>query len=194
MKKIIASLLFLFFISNIFGQQLKISNGEKEKTLNTNGIYEIVIGNGEVTADDKFCNCSILTGTIVSSTKDSLQLNVTDIQNYQLIDKVSFSNSFLPRKNSIASSIAKNDVQRIKYYKSAKSKKRKNGIFLGLGGILLTTGIVTAANRFAVSDKASKRKLTISGGIQFGVGLTLLSLTGTRKYNFKEKEKPWRFY
>ena len=82
----------------------------------------------------------------------------------------------------------------MKYFKSAKSKKRKEGIFFGLGGILLTTGIITAANRFVVSDNDSKRKLAISGGIQFGVGLTLLTFTGTRKYKFNEKENPWRFY
>lgn len=194
MQKHIIFFIFLLSVSNIFGQELKISNGEEEKILNTNGVYEIVIGNGDISANDEFCNCSTLTGKIVSFTKDSLRLDLTHVYSYQLVDKVAFQNSFVAKNNTITSTIAKSDIQRMKYFKSAKNKNRKEGVLLGLGGVLLTTGVITAANTFLVSDKSSKKNLWISSGIQFSIGATLLSFTGTRKYNFKEKEKPWKFY
>ncbi len=69
-----------------------------------------------------------------------------------------------------------------------KSMKRKENL-IPLGGLLLTTGLVTGINTFFVKDKKGKNALLLSGGIQIGAGITFLIASTSRKYHFQGDHK-----
>jgi uncharacterized membrane protein HdeD (DUF308 family) len=61
------------------------------------------------------------------------------------------------------------------------------------GGLLLFTGTVTAINNFLVKEKTNKKTLLISGGIQFGTGIALLSIPKHKRYYLKRNSETWHF-
>lgn len=191
--KNIFTLIFLFSINVIgFSQYLKISDSTKVKLLNTKSFFETVLAENKKIEGNNCCDYQVFKGNIISVNNDSINMKLTEVNVKKHIDITQFDYELLFPVSSNEKKLAIKDIYYINYFKSEKSFNRKNN-FIGIGGLLLLTGTVTALNNFFVKDKTNKRALLLSGGIQFGVGIVFLSFTGSKRYYLKNEKETWHF-
>ena len=175
-------LIILIFPICLQAQSLSITNGESTKTFDANTYFEMIFYE-----DGEPCCYSSVSGKIKRILADSLQIRVHDISfDDQKLDLMLKMHKSIGEKDLIMT-FPKNQLQMLRGY---KSKKSKNGGWTVVGGILLTTGLITLANSYDLSANDFRDGVLISGGLQFGLGIISLSIGSKKKYY---KEKGWRF-
>jgi hypothetical protein len=192
MKNIFLLLILGCIKISSFGQVIKISDGTKVKSINSNSFLEAIIAERGKINGKNCCDYEVFKGTIKSANKDSLTLKLTEINVKKHIDNTLFKYELLFPRSATEKTLAIKDILYIDKYKSEKSSRRDK-ITRGIGGLLLFTGSVTALNNFFVKEKSNKKALLISGGIQFGAGITLLALKGPKRYYLKHNIETWHF-
>lgn len=192
MKNVFLLLILICIKISSFGQVLKISDGTKVKSINSNAVLDAIIAERGKINGKNCCDYEVFKGTIKSANKDSLTLKLTEINVKKHIDNTLFKYELLFPRSATKKTLAFKDIYYIDRYKSEKSVKRIN-TFRTIGGLLLFTGTVTALNNFFVKEKSNKKALLISGGIQFGAGITLFSLNRPKRYYLNHNIETWHF-
>ncbi|MEZ4935028.1 MAG: hypothetical protein R2788_23215 [Saprospiraceae bacterium] len=191
MKNIFFLFLFSLFTQIVLAQSLTITNGTKEKTFNPDGFYEIILGEGPNRENLSCCESIQLIGRLSALSKDSLHMDLTKYTNRKFMDDFKIEDQVYSVDKTNYGNFAYSDIYSIKFYKSEKSIKRK-GNLTGVGALLFFSGILTSANYFFISDSDSKKTALKSGVVQFGIGLTLISISKPKEYKFKGEDRVWR--
>lgn len=191
MKNSFLLLLLSLSAQFIFAQSLTITNGIKEKTFAPDGFYEIILGEGPNRENLNCCESTQLIGRLSALSRDSLHMDLTKYTHRKFLDDFKIEDQIFSVDKTNAGSFANSDIYSIKFFKSEKSRKRKENL-LGIGGLLFFSGILTSANYFFVSDSDSKKTILKSGALQFGIGITLISMRKTKEYKFKGEDGVWR--
>ncbi len=185
-----STLLFCFVSISTFGQTLTIANGRTEKSFKPNAFYEIILREGSIGGKEDCCESIKLSGSLSGVSKDSLYMQLSSYVHIKRVDDIKVEQQVFSKSGNNYGSFARHDIFSIEHHKSLKSKKRKDA-FTVIGGLLLFTGIVTAANYSILSDDKSKTSILKSGGIQVGVGIGFIIARNSRKYRFKGTGEIW---
>lgn len=180
---------FLILCTSVFAQGLTITNGLKDKSFKDNSIYAINISkckpeNGKLTSRKK------MVGKIIFIGRDSISMHLKSFNSYLRTDDYHLSKEINAIDNINYGSFAINDIINLQNYPSYKGYRWKNTLSV-VGGMLMFTGVITAANVFVVPEKKSKNALLISGLVQFGIGATLAIGSNNKTYNFKCDDDFW---
>ena len=117
----------------------------------------------ESAKDKRCCSYKSLVGTLTETSTDSLHFKLSEFKSRDYVENV----------------------------RSYKSKSNKNGM-LSIGAILIISSLGTLVNSVIVRNDASKNVLLISGGVQIGLGLSLVILGSSKHYYLKNKNDPWK--
>lgn len=189
MKKSTLLLLICFAGFHVFGQGLTITSGNKVKNFKPGSWYEIVVKGDYKGAQP--CDQLLYQGVISRTSNDSLTLRLGSITVRSIVESKKIEHEVLFADQAALTSFAAEDILNLKHYKSEKAQKRKNG-FVIAGGILIFTGAATLLNALFVHDDVGRQNILISGGIQVGLGITFASMSGTKRYYFRDKEEVWK--
>lgn len=180
---------FLAILSTLCcAQGITIKRGNSHKTFKQNSTFKIY--QKIITADleNQCCEVVECIGTITGLSPDSLTLRLKSYSSKKNVFDSKVENELYSLPETMTATISKKDIDYLQRYKSYKSMKRKENL-IPLGGLLLTTGLVTGINTFFVKDKKGKNALLLSGGIQIGAGITFLLAGASRKYHFQGDHK-----
>lgn len=140
--------------------------------------------------DKKCCDHVSFEGYFTSLLKDSLRFNFSKSIAYRQLqnEKSEFNPLYLNDYSNIA--IAKKDIVRITEYSSKKNMKARKNL-VGIGGLIIFTGIVTSLNALIFAGN-KKNDMLIAGGVQLGTGIVLVKSSIKRKRQFTLYDDPWR--
>ncbi len=189
MPKIYILLLLCFQSFYGFSQGLTLTSGTKVKTFKPGSWYEVVV-NGKYNGAQP-CDKLYYKGTLAQTSPDSLTMNTGRVILLSVVESKIIEHEMVFPGQKNKATFAVEDIQYLEHYTSEKAQKRKR-VFAGVGGVLLATGAVTALHALAVDGSANRRTLLISGGIQFGLGITLGFSSTTKRYYFRDKEEVWK--
>lgn len=191
--KTLLTIILLVISFPIQGQILPIKKGDKTTNFKENNYFIFSLSKSD---DLQYWTPTVqanLAGFIINEFKDSIQIEITDFQQFSyshLAKPVQFI-KLTNTPNQVK--FAKKDVDNFNVYKSEKSYHRKDN-FLMIGGVITLTGIVTAANFFIFKKSENRKKLLISGGIQFGVGVSFLMFSNNyNDYDMRYGKPKWKF-
>lgn len=187
--KIIITITFITIISFcLSGQELKIQQGNRIKTFSPRSVYKMVLLD-EYMKTDSCCNYIDIEGRISSVTNDSIKLKLTGYQHFMRDTTINTKINYrlASKDGGLDLTIAHQDINYLKHFKSAKSRKRKES--LGpIGGILIIMSLGTMTSNFFIDKKSDREKVWKLAGGEFALGLTLAILSSSKKYNFKAKD------
>lgn len=179
----------LLFNTICYGQELKLFRHNNTKVFKSGSIYEVVIS--ESAKDKRCCSYKSLVGTLTETSTDSLHFKLSEFKSRYYVENVRFEENYQSKNHTINMTIASNEIYYLKNHKSYKSKSNKNGM-LSIGAILIISSLGTLVNSVIVKNDASKNVLLISGGVQIGLGLSLVILGSSKHYYLKNKNDPWK--
>lgn len=189
MLRFICTTMLCFLFSALFCQNLKISNGKKEKSFSKSSLFYFLVSVGE--NYEECCNLLEVTGNIKAIRGDSIEMNLRELSVQRSVQEISFDEYIESHSSSLYYTFHKDSVQSLSVYKDYKSYRRKSTI-PAIGGIFIVTGLLTAANAWIVPDRSSKDRLRIVGGIQVGIGGLLALIWKDNSYNFVLPRKSWK--
>ena len=177
---------FPFFL---FSQSLKITNGTETETLSNDSFYKLSTGLKE---DSKCYDCIKIEGLINGSSTDSIVFALKSIErNFtktKVVSSIDFETLHL---NSNSWTVLKSDIHLVEVFKSAKSEKKFRNRRIW-GGLLIFTGIATAASSLLVEKGNSRKSLLIAAGIEGVLGFGLSIPFGKKTYKFFGSDS-WEF-
>ena len=183
MIKLFLPLLFLLLASSLSSQDLILTNDSKEINISTDYFLKIYTGSQAKDCPPD-CDRLYLSGLLCGTTADSITLKVVD---FSLDKKVNDISSFVfihPMENDYYT-LAKKEINTIKYYKSHYSENRKD-MLSSFGGVLIGTGVLTGLSSLFVPDEKEKSVL-IATGAQIGLGISLMTFSRKKKYRLKKE-------
>ncbi len=172
-------------------QTLTLTNDGKGKTFKPGGIYEIILADGETDLQSDCCDYLEYWGRLLKVTEDSLHLQLTQYIEREMANDTKIAKGIVSDLGNNYGNIARDDIFSIQYYKSEKSKKRKNA-FATIGGILIVTAVATAVNNIFISEKDSRKDLWRSAGVQLGTGIIFGIMASSKKFELKGKDRAWK--
>ena len=192
MIRSILTIILSLSLSFSYCQELKISNGKREKTFPGSTVFKVILSVGENYEAGKCCNYLEAVGQIQSIDKDSIRMILNEVWLQRNVEELDFEEHLQSIPGNIDFSFHRDSLQFLYAYRSLKAKKRKS-IPDTIGGILIITGLVSGINSLMVLDQESKNRLRISGGFQVGLGLLTIFLFQKKSYSFIHPSKPWKF-
>jgi len=190
--KIVCFFSLICFPFLLCAQSIILTDGNKTETLSKNNFCQFNIG--AVQSIRNCSDCTVLSGHINQVDKDSIVVtlksitkNVTNQDKFKIASTLNFNNDL----TSNTWKFAKSEVYYMEVFKSeAQVKKRRNR--LGLGGILISSGLLTAASTLLVDGSDNRRNLLIAAGAQEVLGIVLVSSIRKKRYKFFG-EGNWQF-
>lgn len=173
-----------------YAQGLTITNGEKDKTFKEGSVFQLRLTNHDIPQDGKITNWTEVVGIISQTTRDSFSMILKSYENNYTVNYVDVTDIITSKMSNNYGVFSKNDLFSLRKYKSYKSKKRRDNL-IGIGGILMFTGMITSMNAFLVHEGSNRNKILISGGIQVGLGIGSLIMYRPREYNFNCGNEFW---
>ncbi|MGB5032224.1 MAG: hypothetical protein WBO76_08935 [Saprospiraceae bacterium] len=192
MNKTFSIIGFILFSYTCYGQELTLSSCSDLKLFRSGSIYEVVLAESRKT---KAKSSRTLIGTLNSVNSDSIKFDLIQLktktktisENTNIIGVIQYNN------NDLQMTISPNQIYYLKNYKSHHIRTQKNTLRI-VGSLFMISSMATFLNSIIVSHDASRNKLFISGGIQSGIGLSLIILGTSKRYLFKDTKKPWTIY
>ncbi len=181
-RLLLAFLICMPFLSQ--GQSLTIKNGEAIKTFAPQTYYEFYYGD----INTQCCNTTVK-GMITRVFADSIQVRLNDIRLYNKDLDFLTELQVDMEENNLLYTLPKSELLQLTAYKNRK-QANNNGTFVGIGGVLIITGIVTLANSYDFGESEFRDGILISGGVQLGLGISLLALSKKKRYDFTDG---WQF-
>ncbi len=182
---------FILFPIFLCGQSITLKKGDKKVVLPVDGFYRFA--NGVIEADDECYDCIGIKGIISRVYKDSISVALKSINRNIVRNKIESSvniKTIIDLETNIWT-FAKKDVYHIDVYKSAAQAKRNRGLD-GLGGMLILTGVVTAASSLLIKKDEGRESLLIAAGIEGALGVGLIAVINRKKYKLYGDDA-WQF-
>lgn len=195
MKKLKPTLVLIAILLttlSALNQTIKLSDGKSEKLLDPNTFFTATISESVKADEKKCCDYQQLTGYITSINNDSISFKVKSLNVKKHTSDQEFNYNYFFSVSPREMTFAQKDIYYINKSKSEKSKNKHRNLF-GIGGIIIFTGAATALNNFFVKEESDKKTLLISGGIQIGLGIILMSVGGEKNYYLNHKLRNWHF-
>lgn len=178
--------------TQLYSQDMTISNGSSQKTIPPGSYVEMWVKNPILLGTDNCGNVSFK-GILKSASRDSFAVQLEHYTNRLSCDHLKIEHILQTPRPNIMHKESNDDIYNIVYYKSKKHKKR-NEIFQGIGYSAMLVGIATASSGLTWAKGESRDNLLIAGGTEFGLGL-ILGLIFTKKqhlfYN-KGNQTAWQ--
>ena len=165
-------------------QSLTIKNGATTKTFAPETYYEFYFGD----IHTQCCNTTVK-GMVTRVYTDSIQVRLNAINLYNKDLDFLTDLQVDMTENNLLYTLPKAELLNLTAYKNKKQYDRKGSIW-GVGGVLILTGLVTLANSYDLDTKNFREGVLISGGAQFGLGLTLMLINRKKNYSFRDG---WHF-
>ncbi|MDW3646250.1 MAG: hypothetical protein R8P61_04230 [Bacteroidia bacterium] len=191
MSRSILTIILSFVFTLSFGQELKISNGKREKAFPSSTVFKMIISAGENYEAQKCCNYQEIVGQIQSIGKDSIRMKLDEVWSQRNVEKFDYGEFLESPSGNIDFSFHRDSIRFLYGYRSLKAKNRKS-IPEAIGGVLIVTGLVSGLNSLMVLDQESKNRLRISGAFEVGLGLLTIFLFQKKSYSFIHPSKPWK--
>ncbi|MFK8005504.1 MAG: hypothetical protein AB8H03_04000 [Saprospiraceae bacterium] len=191
--KTIPTFIFLIISFAAIGQILPIKKEDKTVSFKENNFFIFSLSKPDDLQNWIPTVQTTLAGFIIDEFQDSIQFEITNFNQFTNSHLVKPAEFIKLTNNPNQIKFAKQDVNSFDVYKSEKNYCRKEN-FLMIGGVITLTGIVTAANFFMFKKSENRKKLLISGGIQFGVGLSFIIFSNSYKdYDMRSGKPKWNF-
>jgi len=182
MLRDLLGLIFFLFISGSINAQLTLSNNDKTIKIPVGAYLEM--GSQRFHQNGSGCTVFKTNGELLRSSLKEVELEASEFTMTGGTPENSMARMFsLENDQFLPVTIPTNEISWVRVFKSKKQQKAKGNKRV-FGGILITTGVVTALNLFAVK-KESKKNLGISAGIQIGGGILLAVLGSKKKYSLE---------
>jgi len=191
MKRIILTIIFSLSLSFSFCQELKISNGKRAKTFPNSTVFKMIVSVGENYEPQKCCNYLEIVGQIQSIGKDSIKMKLDEVWSQRNVEEFNYGEYLESLPGNIDFSFHRDSLRFLSAYRSLKAKKRKS-IPDVIGGVLITTGLISGINSLMVLDKESKNRLRITGAFEVGLGRLTIFLFQKKSYSFIHPDKAWK--
>ncbi|NNF22891.1 MAG: hypothetical protein HKN67_13195 [Saprospiraceae bacterium] len=183
-------LLIVLFQVSLQGQNLDISKSGKVLSFDLNGYFEIGVDRNQK-GDSECCHTSIFEGYILNINEKDIEMKVVKGSSIYKDAGTQMNSLLMPGNFNPNVFIKKTEIAGLKYYKSERSMKRKKA-FIVTGGMLIFTGLATAAHYFIVGESENKNRLLYSAGIQGGLGIGFLISSSSKSYSFRNIDDPWK--
>ena len=165
-------------------QSLTIKNGTTTKTFSPETYYEFYFGD----INTQCCNTTVK-GMITRVYSDSIQVRLNAINLYNKDLDFLTDLQVDMAENNLLYTLPKAELLDLTAYRNKKQHDNKS-TFWGIGAALVLTGLVTFANSYDVGANDFREGVLVSGGAQFGLGLTLMLIHRKKNYSFRDE---WHF-
>ena len=161
----------------------------KGKSLGVGDYVEVSYNPGFTLRADSASHCCpthIVRGTITDAEAGRLMVNAdfTGVVEQRTLNR-NRQQTYSPSGSGPEVPVDRVDIFEVKAWKSAAAYKRKTN-FIGLGGALVVTGVVTGIHSLLVGDDSARRTLLYSAAGQVGAGITFPLTIGRKKYTLRE--------
>ncbi len=181
---------FILFSYTCDCQELTLSSCSDLKLFKSGSIYEVVLAESRKT---KARSSRTLLGALNSVNSDSIKFDLIQLKTKTISENTNIKGVIQNNNNALQMTISPNEIYYLKNYKSHHNRTQKNTLRI-VGSLFMISSMATFLNSIIVSHDASRNKLFISGGIQSGIGLSLIILGTSKRYLFKDTKKPWTIY
>ena len=138
------------------------------------------------------CQSRFIWGNWRTIDGDQIVLDAHNIQTSDCDTLIRSGTSIVYENSSTPVTVNVDDKAYMHVYKSEQAKERSETA-KAFGGILILTGIVTAANAFIAPKGDGRTGILISSGVQFSLGSLLYALVDDERHHFKNNREIWGF-